>query len=92
MNEPPLFAQFGDFPGLTEETMASVEQLFFGIYGYGRPHNKGCQIEDDPQGESSVDALPLTLDALDFKFDWGNYQAFIWKQAVEPNPYITPSC
>ena len=87
LRDPALLAQLGEFPGLSEEARAPAEQFVCGIYGYG---STSCindvRLKMFSKGKSSVESLPPSQDALHLHLDRANYQAFIWKKAVEPKP------
>lgn len=83
VKDPALLAHLGESPGLSE-VRASEEQFVCGIYRYGSTSSiNDVRLKMFSKGNSSVESLPPSQDALHLHLDRANYQAFIWKKAVE---------
>ena len=85
MKDPALLAHLGKSPGLSKEARASLEQFVGCIYEYGTTSSvNDVRLKMFSKVNKSVESLPPSQDAFHLHLNRANYQAFIWKKAIEP--------
>jgi len=89
LKDPILFTQLGESLGCQKKLGCLQNSSFvaFRAYGYGSTSSiNDVRLKMFSKGKSSIESLPSSQDALHLHLDCANYQAFIWKKAVEPKP------